>query len=175
MFDIGLDVASLNELSCSGEVEIRTFDFSKHPKFMRIEEQDAGAYAWKPLIVKEISSEFDIVLWSDAGNRWNASLDPFIDEAKRRNGLYSGNIWGRLGQLMHPGMYAGFYNDSSFASMFVKSHRNCDAAFVVFTKEAQDFVHEWSECAKVKACILPRGANRKNHRQASNLRAMFKN
>jgi len=165
VFSLGLTAENLVELACYCAAQVYVFDFSVEPRHAAMDQQDAGAYSWKPVIIGHMLSLYDVVIWSDSGNRWNATLEPFVAEAHRRNGLYSGNVWGRLGQLMHPHMYERHYNDSGFRRYFNnRSNRNCDAAFVVVTQQARPLVDEWVKCARVKECILPTGAGRRNHR-----------
>ena len=65
VYDIGLNINETTKLSTYCNVEIRTFDFSKYPLHVKT----LIKYAWKPIIVSEVSREYEVVLYGDASLR----------------------------------------------------------------------------------------------------------
>ena len=52
------------------KIKYKTFNFDSYPNFYRLEQKDAGAYAWKPAIIyEEMLNESSLLIWMDAGNK----------------------------------------------------------------------------------------------------------
>jgi len=179
VYDLGFDLERQALLQCSGNVIVRRFPYEKYPAFVNAT-INAGQYAWKPLLIQQLLSEWDGVIWSDAGNRYLTSLDPLMcvpppasltrTRTPRRykstyarelgNGFYSDDSAGLVGSFMHPGLlkYFGF-------GALESTLPNCNAALLVFLHSSADLVKAWADCALVEQCIAPEGSSRKNHRQ----------
>jgi hypothetical protein len=57
------------------DIEFRDFDYTNRPDWMRVE-LNRGEYAWKDQTIQEVAREFGgLVLWQDAGNWIERSLD----------------------------------------------------------------------------------------------------
>lgn len=163
VYDIGLKTQEVEELKTKfSYAEFRTFDFSKYPPWMHIDAQDAGAYAWKPVIVAEVAQETEgMLIWSDAGN-YIQRLDEALVKCFGRV-CSTEHSAGTIRDWTHP--------DSSMAmgvtgDLLDKPMRN--AAFVVFDlrlDESRAFVSSWASLSLKKEIIQPEGASRDNHRQ----------
>jgi len=158
-YDIGLTPDEGNAIRSRFDVTFRVFPFHLYPPYMSLSAQDAGAYAWKPIIISEVFAEIDgVLIWCDAGNKVTdpAALERWV----RTAGAYSSTSSNDIVRWTHP---------ISLATMRVPKQwygfnmRN--AACVGLLKGVADpLVAEWRSLALNKNAILPIGANRSNHR-----------
>eukprot|EP00039_Didymoeca_costata_P011378 m.159535 g.159535 ORF g.159535 m.159535 type:complete len:358 (+) comp15155_c0_seq4:379-1452(+) len=89
---------------------IRKFAFSSYPDFMTINpgDQEAGQYAWKPLIIKEVVDEFGKALWMDSGNLalpGNFSLQTIESRYLAHHGFFSPQSANTPMHWIHAGMF----------------------------------------------------------------------
>ena len=64
-YDLGLNIGDKTQLSKFCNVEVRPFDFSKYPHYLK----NLNTYAWKPMIMSEIIKEYEVVIYGDASLR----------------------------------------------------------------------------------------------------------
>jgi hypothetical protein len=163
-YDIGLTNSERSRLiSTFPRITLRTFDFAKYPEHVLLSSQDAGAYAWKPIIISEVYSELSdgILLWCDAGNMLNSKIHdlPIIIQ---KNKIYTPHSWDDIQKWTHPSCLKYMNVPDTFLNMACRN-----AAFVGFLcndETSTKFINEWKEYALIKDAILPEGANRWNHR-----------
>jgi len=172
VYDLGLEgdlnYTYLNMVHPKG-IQLRRFQYANYPDYFRID-QNAGEYAWKPIIIKEMVDEFGSVLWLDSGNNLGKRDNlTFVKDQLDSVGFYSPHSVGSLAKWTHPKTLKHFgihpdevglapYNDKS----------NCNGAFVGFSKDSaayQKLLVPWVNCAYNRNCIAPPGSNRGNHRQ----------
>ena len=72
IYNLGLTSVEIETLESYCNVHVRQFNFSKYPDFVR----DLQFCAWKPLLVHELSKEFDFIFYHDASIRL---MKPVID------------------------------------------------------------------------------------------------
>jgi len=156
-YDLGLSAKEAATIQRT-PLTFRRFNYSAFPDYFNVSVR-AGEYAWKPVIIHEVLQEFSVVLWVDAGNRLHSSADP-VFEYIAKNGFYSFRSAGDIKRWTHPATVAYLHGEEQL------NRRNCGATFVGFRRDALlPLVTRWKECALVKACIAPKGSNRRNHRQ----------
>lgn len=166
IFDLGITSSQLIELrkliSTKPLVEIREFLFHKYPPHMNIE-INAGEYAWKPVIISEICSQYEeFVLWCDSGNIIDRRLS-WIRRIIQRDGVYSPYSSGTVADWTHPGMLKFLKIGDK-----VGSRKNLNGAVIGFNPCKPDIVEllsDWKSCALNVDCISPEGSSRLNHRQ----------
>lgn len=143
-------------------VNFRKFDFSKFPEHFNIE-VNAGDYAWKPLIIKEVCNEVDsLVLWLDAGDVITKRL-AWIRKITNKLGFFSPFSGGKVLEWTHPEMIKRFDLKNEFLTK-----PNLNGAIICFDSKNQKatyLLELWVECAMSKECIAPLGSNSANHRQ----------
>lgn len=162
-YDIGLTTEEASYLKTTFNIIYRVFDFSKYPEHVNLSSPDAGAYAWKPIIINEVYSESntDVLLWCDSGNLLNSDIHECINIV-RKNKIFSGRTSGTILDWTHPTVLMKLNIPSD---MLHRSMRN--AAFVgILCNDhiTRTFVNEWYTHALDKDSILPPGADRSNHR-----------
>ena len=69
VYDIGLTQEQSIEIqNMFPNIKYRIFNFSLYPTFINLSSQDAGAYAWKPIIISDVYKETEgVLIWCDAG------------------------------------------------------------------------------------------------------------
>jgi len=156
VYDLGLKPDEAAQIP-----DLRTFDFSLVPPFVRLSAPDAGAYAWKPCIVYDVCREVGgIVIWCDAGNLlWDLGR---IVDATRHCGVYSSTTMGTFAAWTHPTARARLVGSEAYAD---RPMRNGACVGVDWSKPtAQYVVHDWKSLALNQDISLPPGASRANHR-----------
>ncbi len=165
VYDLGIDKEYFDSLKIVFPKFIyRTFDYSKYPDYFNIK-INAGEYAWKPVIIEEVSKEIDdILIWFDSGNKIISSLGHLYKLIQSQS-IYSPVSAGDVLKWTHPLTlkYIGINKDSKILKM---ENRNGAAfGFNLNRKEIRDFIATFSRVAQDKECIAPIGSNRQNHRQ----------
>jgi hypothetical protein len=164
-YDIGLTIEERQSLqSTFPTVSVKIFDFERYPIHVHLTSQDAGAYAWKPIIIDEVynsSKDTDVLLWCDAGDILNADIYRCIETVKN-NKIYTATSSGNISRWTHP---TSIHNLQIPSEHLGYNMRN--AAFVGLLcndETVKSFVNEWKTLSLDKDVILPAGANRSNHR-----------
>ena len=154
MMDIGLTKEQVEQLQRLRNVEIRKFPFDTYPSHVR----DLMKYAWKPLAIQKILTEYEIVFYMDASIRLRRPLVdilfPDIQKFPIRvnaNGFYDGaftmdETYKHLG-VTRKQVGKRFQKEGN-----VQLYRNCS------------FVHErvvspLVDCALHEECIAPSGSS----------------
>jgi hypothetical protein len=141
--------------------EVRRFDFSRVPAFVHLSAPDAGAYAWKPILLYEICREVGgIVIWCDAGNLLR-DLGALI-QVTRHCGVYTATSLGTFEVWTHPTARRHLAGADAFLS---RPMRNAACVGLDWSNpKAQYLLHDWDALARRQEISLPPGANRANHR-----------
>lgn len=149
-------------------VEVRLFDWSAYPSWMRINEDlgyfgGTGEYAWKAVMVHTVLRERGIVIWGDAGDRFH-DTESLIGTLRVLNatGFVSRNSHGFVYTRTHP-LTLKYFRANIPA---IWDMENCEAAMVGFTlKKYTELARPWYDCSTTRQCIAPDGSDRSNHRQ----------
>ena len=64
LYNLGLNEEHIKELSAYENVEIRPFPFKNYSSLPHV--KNLHTYAWKPIIVKIVSMEYDIIMYGDS-------------------------------------------------------------------------------------------------------------
>lgn len=159
VYDLGLTSGEGNHIRSMFNVTFRVFPFHMYPSYMSLTAQDAGAYAWKPIIVSEVFGEIDgVLIWCDAGNK---VTDPdALEQCVRTSGIYSPRSSGTLSQWTHPISLSVMGVPRQWYGFNMRN-----AACIGFLKGSADpLLAEWKLFALNKNAVLPTGADRSNHR-----------
>ena len=82
------------------DIEIREFDFDKHPAWMDVT-NERGRYAWKGQIIEEVVNDFGgLVLWLDCGDRIRELLGVDFWSDVALSGIWSSNSGGEIWQYV---------------------------------------------------------------------------
>jgi hypothetical protein len=167
VYDLGLDIDFINILlSKFPKIIFKKFDYSKYPEYYNIN-INAGEYAWKPAIIKEIADiTTGYIIWCDAGNiiKDNFNLDNIkhiLDIYK----IYSPLSGGIISEWTHKLVIDKFNiinNDN------ILNERNKNGAILAFNlnhDNVREFINDFAQKASIREYIAPYGSNRLNHRQ----------
>lgn len=160
-YDLGLTENEKNHIKSLCNVIYKKFNYSVYPSFFDVN-VNAGEYAWKSAIIKEVSENFNgIVIWSDAGNIFYGiqNLVNIINE----NGIYTAIAGGIIKD----------YTDHRTIDILSKKYniysdlQNRNAACIGFNTSkdwVRIFINEWFIFSSNKNCIGPENYNRMHHR-----------
>jgi len=165
VFDLGISTKERDVIKKKfPNFELRIFDYTQYPSYFNIK-VNAGEYAWKPVIINDILNEFKTsVCWLDAGN---VVVKPLINLRKiiEINGFYSPFSKGNISDWTHSKTlkYLGVSDNK-----YILKQLNLNGACVSVNYNeinSRRVIQKWSDCAKNKDCIAPKGSSRENHRQ----------
>ena len=160
VYDLGLNSAHREEVSGYCNVELRSFPFNDYQSLRHV--KNLFTYAWKPIITKLLSLEYDVILYGDASLR-----------------MKSCNISKALAHLLnfpylsvHPirMFYAiEFAHDGMIKYLHYPKARKdiakvgtLEGGFLVWANSVmqEKFIDPWLDCALHEECISPKGAKR---------------
>jgi hypothetical protein len=161
VYDLGLSDTEWPQIA-EFPVELRRFEFERHPPYFDIN-NNSGEYAWKPVIVHEVSERYPgLLMWLDAGNLVVEDLAP-LWRAILQTGIVTPVTPGDVRLWTHP---------RTLQLMNVppddlgKSNRNAALLGLnTHQAEARELCQSWRDAALWRDCIAPEGSDRSNHRQ----------
>lgn len=160
VYDLGLSQTEVDHLRSTFNIVYRVFEFDKYPEFVKLTSPDAGAYAWKPILIADVYSQTSgTLIWCDAGNKL-IDLDKLL-KAIDEDIVYTPTSSNRIIDWTHP---------TTLSVMDVSTlHLNNqmrNAAIVGFKRDirSMNLISEWKSYALNKNASLPSGASRGNHR-----------
>lgn len=163
-FDLGLneEQRKVVDLKAAGLswLEVRTFDFSKHPQHYAPHLEN---YAWKPTLIHEVFEEKKgNILYLDSANIILKDLKPIWDYIEK-NGCYTPIAGaGTLSEYTLQGTLDYLNVPEKFFEERNRAGNTCGFSFQ--HKAVRELIIRWKDLARVKECISPVGANRDNHK-----------
>ena len=159
VYDLGLKKSQSKTLASYCNTKVRQFDFSKYPDHTK----RLSNYAWKPLIVEDMSKGYELFLYCDASCRVDADFLRFLPNIVKFPILPCSKLGdgGHAIKTTHDGMLKYLQMNMTRAEI-VKFSPSFQAGAVVYW--ANDFVKEqflahWVDCAMHMECIAPKGAD----------------
>ena len=159
VYDLGLSIGNKTQLSKFCNVEVRPFDFSKYPLYVK----RLLTYAWKPIIISEVIREYEIVIYGDASMRFRRPAAerliprllefPFVSGPSHRfpsTTLTHDSTLKFLGLNMSRAIAAKEINGTVPATLFC-------AWFTSVIREK--WMKRWLDCALHEECIAPPGSS----------------
>ena len=160
-YDLGLK-ENEKKVLLDSKIKYKTFNFDSHPNFYRLEQKDAGAYAWKPAIIyEEMLIESGLLIWMDAGNKVIKNLKS-LKYAIILNGFFSPLSSGNVQRWTHESTL-----EKLLVSKNIIKKRNLNAALIginTHNNKIKNLIEIWYTNSKNKDLILPEGAGKHNHR-----------
>lgn len=172
VYGLNLSQAEFNILRETDGISPRKLDFSKLPEHMDIDIA-RGEYAWKPVIIKEMSMEFDSVLWLDAGCMLRRNVLRNVFHRIETRGFISTETSGDVKTWTHP-MTIKYLKNIGIETRI--HERMCNGAIIGFDAKVFDtLLLKWYQCAFERDCIAPIGSSRANHRQDQSVLTILAN
>ena len=153
-YDIGLSEPEIDTLKKLAHVIYRKFEFEKYPPHIK----NLVNYAWKLLLIGELLSEFDGVMWIDSSIRIYGHFDHILERMVRFNSgaLFFLKIEGghSIAMATNPRMIEYF---PVFPKEGLTETMLPGGTILLFnTEDIQEHVMKWAAvCALVKDCIAP--------------------
>ncbi len=160
VYDIGLTAQQVAEVSKICLVEVRPFRFDRYPE--HVTPHTLTNYAWKPLLMREVTREYEIVVWTDTSIRFHASLKEYIFPFFLSTNL---NVMGlpyryprcNIATYTHDGMIK-YLNLTREELTRLPQIQSGLVIFWMNSDTVERIVHEWADCALHLDCISPKGA-----------------
>ena len=126
LYDLGLTNTEILEISKRYPfVKTIKFNFDEYPKHVNLKERDAGAYAWKPIIIfEELQKDNLPTIWMDAGNLVFKNLK-YLKKYIYKKKFYSPYSSGHIQKWTHPDTITSL----NLPDKFLKK-RNLNAAII---------------------------------------------
>ena len=157
VYDLGLTDSQRNQLLTYCNLELRKFDFEKFPSHVK----RLGIYAWKPVMLKELAHQYEVIFYGDASIRLLLPLAEHILPLLSSFPLVVGHAYHQLPiiQVTHDGM-ASYLNFSLSRHEMRHFGQIQSGAWVVWLNHTmrKSFLEPWADCAMHEACISPPGA-----------------
>ncbi|XP_033631201.1 uncharacterized protein LOC117293094 [Asterias rubens] len=172
VYDIGLlEEEAIKKVSTLCNVELRTFNFNKYPRYV----SSLLTYAWKVIIIKETLNEFGAIFWADASVRFTKSLKSLLPYAVEHHG-YLSRIHSYRALNVKPITHNYYFtNDLMFKSFGIDKkeysqspyapHPAANRQLIINSTTVQlKYMRPMYTCALNKTCISPKGARYMHHR-----------
>ena len=154
IYDLGLNKYTEELLARYKNVEIRPFPFYAFRPHVR----NLLTYAWKPLIVKQVSREYDFIMYGDSSVRLiscniTAALEHLLEFPFFGNPIYSKAV-----EFAHDGMirYLQFPKRRRDMKDVASVMGGCWLMWATYEMK-QRLIFPWADCAIEEECIAPFG------------------
>lgn len=173
VYDLGLSAATVAELQRRYPgAYYRTFNYSIYPDYYDIR-INAGEYAWKPAILKEVLEEVtstdgsrtEVLIWCDAGNVIRHAGLPDLLRVMCTTPVYSPASDGTIAKWTHPATLSWFGVEPGSDFLSLPNRNGAILAFNIQHEDMRSLIRKFAECAATRECIAPLGSSRANHRQ----------
>ena len=161
VYDLGLSQENRNKLSRHYNLELRQFPFSNYSHLPHV--KNLLTYAWKPIIIKEVSLEYDVIMYGDSSLRMiSCDIEKALKHLLHFPLLSAVPLRYRAVQFTHDGMIEYLrYPKSRRALAGLESLAG--GAFLLWATPTmkEKLIEPWLDCALHQECIAPHGAIRR--------------
>jgi len=157
VYDLGLTRKQKETLHRYCNLEVRPFRHENYPPHTNI----LTTYAWKPLVINEVASRYEVVFWGDTsvrlrGDSFAEKIFPFLLKFP----FVAGSVTELpIVSLTHDGMlkYLNLSLSRKQMGNFGHLEANCWVMWVNNLMHSK-FLNYWVDCALHQECIDPHGA-----------------
>ena len=156
VYDLGLNPAQKKTMSSYCNTEARKFDFSKYPPHTK----KLKTYAWKPLIIKELSERSEVFFWCDSSCRITPNFLKYVSNVIMFPILPLHRISSVI-RTTHDKMFEYLHMKNMTREQMMKAAPQFEANSIVFWANdlvKNNFLPKWVDCALHPECIAPPGA-----------------
>ena len=162
IYDLGLSTKNWNKFTTTYQnIELRNFPFSRYSHLPHV--KNLMTYAWKPIIIKEVSLQYDVIMYGDASMRMiSCNIEEPLKHLTRFPFFSSSpNVHMMAIEYTHDGMidYLHYPKDRrDIANM----KENAATMWMVWVNKTmkEKFIEPWLDCALHVECIAPKGSKR---------------
>lgn len=141
-------------------VEYRLFHFDPYPEYIR---PGYMTWSWKPIIINQLLNQLrGNIFWMDSANQILKNLRPIWEIIDQTGSFIPIAGTGLLSEYTMPQTlsYIGVPDENKKA----RNRAGNTCAFSYNNQSIRTLVSEWKDLCLVEKCVLPKGANRSNHR-----------
>ena len=171
LYSLGLTGEESELLSSYCNLELRVFDFSKYPH-VAYSRKNLRAFGWKPLIVKEISEEYEVLAYFDSSVRLTGPIDKDVLKYLLSSPAFIAGPWKGNSCIRSDNPIVSYTHDETLKYLFPVKSQN----LIQLRKELRVWGHiqagcwlmwlnsemrkkvlnNWVDCAFHEQCMAPR-------------------
>ena len=159
IYDLDLNDENVKHLTSTfRNVEIRKFPFQDYKHILHV--SFLLTFAWKPIIVKLVSLEYDVIMYGDASMRIKScDITKPLEHLLKFPFFGSHPVGARVIEFVHPGMidYLKFPQRRKDMKDVPVLEANSWMMWVN-PSTCEKLIEPWLDCALHRECITPRGA-----------------
>ena len=157
VYDLGLTSKKKEEVYKYCNVELRSFPFEI---YTQPHVKELTTYAWKPIILKLVSQEYDVIMYGDASLRMKlCNISQALEHLLNFPFLDLHPIRHRAIEFTHDGMvkYLHYPERRKDIAQLGTLQATC---FLIWANSAmqEKFIDPWLDCALHQECMAPEGA-----------------
>ena len=174
MYSLGLTSGEMELLRSYCNVEVRIFDFDKYPT-LAYSKNHLRTFGWKPVVVKEVSEQYEVVMYFDSSVRLNGpitekvlkylwSSPAFIAGPWIGNGCYKSNK--PIVSFTHNAMLQYLFPNTSKSipglrkELAIWGHLQAGCWLMWLNSDMRKrLLANWVDCALHEECMAPKAAN----------------
>ena len=167
VYDLGLTDSQVSTLQTYCNVEIRKFNFQKYPEYFK----NLKNYAWKTVIAKEMSEEFELFFYCDSSVRFKNPISHLLPLLLRFPLVPGSMIPDLIVGRTHDGMLKYLHMNMTRSELArVKPSIQAGVYMMWVTPLIKEkLLVPWIDCGMHKDCISPEGATLRGcHRRNQN-------
>lgn len=158
IYDLGLNETELKTLQEISFVEYRKFNFTRYPEHVK----DLHTYAWKPLILQQLLSQYGCAMWMDSSIVLTRNITYLLARmVKLQIGFlfYLPGAGHSIASATHPKMLQ--YLPMADLEVMADEMNQGGGTIVFNTAQVQRDIFRWViVCALQRECITPTGSKR---------------
>ncbi len=155
VYDVGLKEQEVRTLKSYCNIEVKTFDFNKYPKYTR----DLNKYAFKGFIMEEMSKTHELFFFCDASCRLLSSLEHILPFLLDFPFLPLTAVDYPMVKSTHDGMLS--YLRINMSRLELTKYIGIQSGlYIMWTTELMNrhLIQPWVDCSRHIECISPKGA-----------------
>ena len=158
VYDLGLNAKNRRNVSSYTNVEIRSFPFDEYSHLPHV--KNLRSYAWKPIIIKLVSREYDVIMYGDSSLRMKTcDIKPALEHLLKFPYSNAQPIGLRAIEFTHDGMmkYLNYPKERKDMADIESLQGGC---WLLWANDLmkEKLIDPWLDCALHKECITPSGA-----------------
>ena len=174
MYSLGLTSGEMELLRSYCNVELRIFDFDKYPT-LAYSKNHLRTFGWKPVVVKEVSEQYEVVMYFDSSVRLNGPIDARVFKYFQSSpAFFAGPWWGN--QCVRSNRpIVSFTHDTTLKYLFPKKsqdltslrkelavwgHLQAGCWIMWLNSDMKErLLDNWVDCALHEQCMAPKEAD----------------
>ena len=175
MYSLGLTAAETQYLRCCRNMELHSFDFDKYPSLDYCKDKLFN-YGWKPMVVKEASERYEVIMYFDSSVRLSGSIDANVLKHLLTYPGYIAGPWFGTScyNTNHP--IVSYTADAMLSYLFPEKSNDMDAlrrelapmghlpsgCYIIWmnSEMKEKVLESWVDCGLNEECMAPPGTHR---------------